>query len=165
MTKTIRGAKKWRLVEVNLKDTFSWVHEIPGRLNKRCVYYAIKCVHTYLTLAGDFHFLWECLRVIFAIFWGTPGHPGSLCSIREYINWKQVNRSATVFSVSDEFIMHAFKGHLVVSICTQLKIASPKNAIQHEPGLEWLKNTAESIVKSTLLPRDSEDSVLNLSST
>ena len=75
--------------------------------------------------------------MIFGIFWGTPSQPGSLCNIREYINRKQVNKTATVFSVSDEFIMHAFKGHLIASICTQLKISSPNEAIEHDASFQW----------------------------
>jgi len=68
---------------------------------------------------------------LFTIFWGTPSQPGSLCNIREYINWKQVNKSASVSSVEDEFVIHAFKAHVLASICTYLKIGSPEDDIEH----------------------------------
>lgn len=115
--------------------------------------------HAYLNNIGDFHFVWECLRVLFVTFWGTPSQPGSLYNIREYINRKQVTKNASVFNVADEFIMHVFKGHLIANICTQLKIASPQDDIDQQADFQWLKQTAESIASATLFPTQSNDAV------
>ena len=65
------------------------------------------CLHYQYT--GDFHFLWECLRVVYTIFWGSPAQPGSLCHLREQVNRKQVDKAVKVFNVGDEFLLHCFK--------------------------------------------------------
>ena len=79
-------------------------------------------VHVLLN-AGDFHFLWECLRVLYMILWGTPAQPGSLCNLRELLNRKQVDKAVKVFSTGDEFLLHCFKAHLKARICTFFKLA------------------------------------------
>ena len=109
--------------------------------------------------AGDFHFLWECLRVVFLAFWGTPSLPGSLCNLREYLNRKQVNKSVTVFNVGDEFLQHVFRAHMVANICSYLKVKSTDDSIDHEHNMQWLKQTAEAVVAQTLCPASSDDSV------
>ena len=114
-------------------------------------------LHTFLT--GDFHFLWECLRALFLIFWGTPSQPGSLYNIREYINRKQVNKSVSTFNVADEFVLHAFKAHLLANICKHFHISSPQDNIEHQANLQWLQRTAEAIVAETLYPTPSDDPV------
>lgn len=68
---------------------------------------------------GDFHFLWECLKVIFAIFWGTPSEVGSLCNMREFIGCKNVDKNVKVFNVGDELLLHA---HLQARICSIFNI-------------------------------------------
>ena len=118
-----------------------------------------KKTHFIFFLAGDFHFLWECLRAIFCIFWGSPSQVGSLCNIREFINRKQVNKSVPVFSIGDEFAMHAFKAHLMADICKHLEIGSPQDNIDHQVTFEWLKKTSEAIVSETLFPKESDDPV------
>lgn len=106
---------------------------------------------------GDFHFLWECLRVIFFTFWGSPSHIGSLCNIRELINRKQVNKSVSVFSVGDEFVTHAFKAHLTAGICKYFDIRSPQDHIDHEVTFQWLQTTSEAIASATLFPVEKSD--------
>ncbi len=55
-------------------------------------------------------------------FWGTPAQSGSLCNLREVIRRRSVDKGVKVFNVGDEFLMHAFKNHLISSIMTNLKI-------------------------------------------
>ena len=97
--------------------------------------------------------------MIFVIFWGDPSLPGSLCNIREYINRKQVDKGVKVFNVGDEFITHAFRAHLIASICCHLKLKSPDDEINHEITQQWLENTAEAIVAKALYSEPSKDPV------
>ena len=113
----------------------------------------------YLHFIGDFHFLWECLKVLLQMFWGSPSHVGSLCNLREIIRRVQVDKTAKVFSVCDEFLLHAYRSHLIAAICTQLNVETPDAVLQHEPTLQWLKRTAELIVTNTLYPKHFEDTV------
>lgn len=71
-------------------------------------------------ISEDFHFLWEHLKVIFMIFWEKPAQVGSLCNLREVIRQVQVDKAAKVFNVGDEFLMHAFKAHLMAGILRKL---------------------------------------------
>lgn len=98
-----------------------------------------------LHVVGDFHFLWECLKVVMETFWGKPSQPGSLCNLKEIINRKQVEKTAKNFSIADEFIIHAFKSHLVASICNILKIENASCIIPHQLSLCWLKDTYSSV--------------------
>ena len=109
--------------------------------------------------AGDFHFLWECLKVLFLMYWEPHGNHGSLSSMRDIINRKQVDRGVKVFSVGDEFLMHTFKAHLAARICTHLNINSTSDDIPHEKSLQWLCTTAESLLPRTLMPAGSIDPV------
>ena len=78
----------------------------------------------------DFHFLCECLKVIFEIFWGSPSQQGSLQFER---NRNHVDKAAKVFSVADEFLVHVFKAYLSVSVCTaKTTLQSTSDAISHE---------------------------------
>ena len=113
-------------------------------------------------VAGDFHFLWECLRVIFMMFWGKPAQPGSLCNLQEVVRRVQVDKAVKVFNVGDEFIMHAFRAHLTAGI---LNLTSTSDHLEHSETCEWLHHTAEKLVSSLLMPRKSEDSVYHLHST
>lgn len=103
-------------------------------------------------IPGDFHFLWECLRVIFLTFWGTPAEHGSLCNVREQIRRNQVDKDVKVFSVGDEFVIHSFKAHLTARVCTTLGLHSTSDTIPHEKSLAWLQSTAEKLVTETLMP-------------
>ena len=69
--------------------------------------------HMCIPYSGDFHFLWECLRSVFIMFWGSPAHIGSLCNLREYIQRTGVDKAVKVFNRGDEFLVHAFKSHLL----------------------------------------------------
>ena len=130
---------------------------------------------------GDFHFLWECLKVIYMIYWGNPSQPGSLCNLREQINRKQVDKSAKVFNVGDEFLLHCFKvgsksttmcfilgpgifyryvkAHLTARICTLLKINNAAESIPHESSQVWLRDTALQLWSDTLAPTATDDPV------
>lgn len=112
-----------------------------------------------LFTTGDFHFLWECLRVILKIFWGKPAQPGSLCNLREVIRRVQVDKTVKVFNAGDEFLMHAFRAHLRASILTELKLDSISDDIQHAKSKEWLQHTAERLVTTLLMPKTSDDPV------
>ena len=111
------------------------------------------------TCTGDFHFLWECLRVIFAIFWGSPSLPGSLCNLREVIRRSQVDKSVKVFNVGDEFLVHAFRSHLMTGVIHQLHIHTSTDEIPHEKSSRWLTDTAETLVSSLLMPTSTTDQI------
>ena len=107
-------------------------------------------------LIGDFHFLWECLRVVYFIFWGTPSLIGSLCNLREIVRQVQVDKGVKVFNIGDEFLVHAFKSHLTAGIMTQLNIQTTADDIEHAKSAEWLKKTAETLV---LMPTTARDQI------
>ena len=111
-----------------------------------------KIINSTQYLPGDFHFLWECLKVIFLIFWGSPAEQGSLCSMREQIRRNQVDKNVKVFSTGDEFVMHMFKAHLAARVCTKLALKSTSDNVEHEKCLTWLQSTAEDLVSHTLMP-------------
>lgn len=121
--------------------------------------YILQHKHTFLKTTGDFHFLWECLRVIFTIFWGTPSDIGSMCNIREFISRKLVTKNVKVFNIGDEFLIHAFKAHFMARICSILHINSPEATILHPVSLDWLEEKAKKIVKETIHPVTSSDPV------
>ena len=101
------------------------------------------------TCSGDFHFLWECQKVLLMTYWGSRR---SLCNIRELIRRVQVDKGGKVFNVCDEFLLHTYKGHLIAAICTELHIDTPETPIEHESTLQWLEATANSIVAHTPCP-------------
>lgn len=108
---------------------------------------------------GDFHFLWECLRVIFLTFWGTPSQLGSLSNMREYIRRLQVDKQVKIFSVGDEFLIHVFKAHLLAAIFSSLKISSISDSIPHDNSFTWLNSTAKSILDETIIPTTGESTM------
>ena len=145
--------KLWTLTEVEPKQRLQWAHEVPGEMD-------IPNFNVVLTYTlGDFHFLWECLKVVYSIFWGNPSEFGSLCNMREYVNRKQVDKNVKVFNVGDEFLMNVFNAHLQARICSILKIGSPTDNIQHLVSADWLKTTAETIVEQSINPITSSDPV------
>ncbi len=116
-------------------------------------------VQLFLTI-GDFHFLWECLKVIFQVYWGKPSELGTLSNLREIVDRKQVDKKAKVFSTCDEFLLHAFKSHMVAAICQILCVDNPNANIPHTSSYQWLEETARSIVQATInVPEASKDSV------
>ena len=68
----------------------------------------------------------------------------------------QVSKTAKVFNIADEFLVHVFKAHLIASICTELKLESKSSPIQHDVTLQWLEHTAESLLPNTLMPATSK---------
>ena len=123
-----------------------------------CTYYCV----TQCTLTGDFHFLWECLKVLFLMFWEPHGNAGSLSSLRDTINRKQVDKPVKIFNTGDEFLLHTFKAHLAARICTHLNLTSTSDDIPHETSLDWLQTTAETLVKVSLMPATSDDPVYSM---
>ena len=76
-----------------------------------------------------------------SIFWGNPLLQGSLCNMRELINWKQADKKVKVFSVGDEFLLHAFMAHLTARVCTLFNINSRADNTQHPcTTAQWLMN-------------------------
>ena len=110
-----------------------------------------------MCILGDFHFLWECLKVIMEIYWGKASQHGSLCNLKEVINQKQVEKKAKNFCTCDEFILHVFKCHMIAAICDIMKLEGPNSNIPHQPTLQWLEDTAKFIVQSTIMPKSSQD--------
>ena len=112
-----------------------------------------------MPIIGDFHFLWECLRVLFVMFWGTPAQPGSLCNLREIIHRTQVDKSAKVFNTADELLMHTFRAHLLTSVTFLLHRDDESDTIIHESTGEWLRHQAEILVDQILFPKTIQDPV------
>jgi hypothetical protein len=108
---------------------------------------------TLIGITGDFHYLWQCSKVIFL---GTPAQHGSLSNMREQVIHHQVDK--TVY-VGD--LVHAFRAHFLASICCILNLQSTSD-IQHENSLHWLRSTAEDLVMQTLMPTSSEDPVFRM---
>ena len=96
------------------------------------------------------------------MYWGSPSHIGSLCNMREFVRRVQVGKEGKVFNVCDEFILHAYKSHLLAAICTHLHIDSPDSSITHESTLQWLEATAQSIVAQILYPSTCSDTIFGL---
>ena len=74
----------------------------------------------------------------------------------------QVSKTAKVFNIADEFLVHVFKAHLIASICTELKLERKNSPIQHDVTLQWLEYTAESLLPNTLMPATSKDHIYHL---
>lgn len=108
---------------------------------------------------GDFHFLWECLKVIIEHYWGKPAHHGSLCNLKEVISRKQVDKKAKNFSVADEFVLHAFKSHMIAAICNILNVKDTSCNISHQETAQWLDEVATRIVRATIATQPSKDIV------
>ena len=67
-----------------------------------------------------------------------------------------------IFNRGDEFLIHAFKSHLIAAICKQLSIQSPDDQIPHESSLLWLESKAEEITSKALYPTSTSDPTHNL---
>ena len=106
-------------------------------------------------MLGDFHFIWECLKIILSHYWGNVSTPGSLYHLREVVRRHQVDKKGKVFSISDEFIQNCFHAHLLANICHQFKISCPADPIPHESTREWLSSTAKSILQRNIMPVES----------
>lgn len=146
--KNVRGCKLWRASETQAKNRLTWAHETPGMGHH---YIITSMLYVYLT-TGDFHFLWECLKVIFLTFWGSPAQPGCLSNMKEIVMRQQVDKAVKVFNVGDEFLVHCFKAQLAAKICSLLNLKSVTDAIEHQNSLEWLRSTATKLVVDTLMP-------------
>ena len=91
-----------------------------------------------------------------------------LCNMREQINRKLVDKKVKVFSIGDEFLLHAFKAHLTARVCTLfkinslLKINSPADNIQHPCSTQWLRTTAQWLVNESPKPIKCDDPVYTL---
>lgn len=79
--------------------------------------------------------------------------------MREFISRKQVSKAVKVFNVGDEFLVHSFVAHFMARICTILGIGAPADNIAHTNSMEWLKDTAQAIVRETIHPMKSHDQV------
>lgn len=115
------------------------------------------------TTSGDFHFLWECLKLILEAYWGSATTPGSICNLREQIHRHKLDKHGTKFSVADEFVLHAFEAHLMAHILTFFEISSPAAPIPHECSLQWLQEKGQAIVDSILVLKETSDKVLQFS--
>ena len=96
------------------------------------------------------------------IFWGSPERPGSLSNMKEQISRDQVDEDVYMFSDCDQFLVHAFKAHLLARIFTILKLNATTDDIEHEVSLEWLRSMAEHLVAETIMPTSSDDPVYAL---
>lgn len=137
---TIRGARRRRVAEPELTEKLQWARENPG----------------------DFHFMWECLKVIFLLFWGSPKDEGSLSHFKAALGRESVNQSAKKFQQCDEFLHHVMEGYVTASLLGHLGIASCDVSIPGaaggQPTMYDLQQLSQSFVKEIVdIPRD-EDS-------
>ena len=106
--------------------------------------------------------MWECLRVVFKIFWGNPGQHGSLCNLREIFHRNRVTKDVKVFNIGDEFLLHVFKAHLTAAIMEELKMEANTTTIDHPQSRQWLEHKAQLIVSNVLMPSTSIDPVYRM---
>ena len=69
----------------------------------------------------------------------------------------QVGKAVKVFNVGNKFLVHAFRAHLMAAILAELNITSASDEIEHTTSKEWLEKTAEQLVDSLLMPKNSDD--------
>lgn len=121
---TIRGARRRRVAEFNQVDRLSWAKESPG----------------------DFHFLWECLKVIFLLFWDTPDNPSSLSHLHSIVNRSSVTPDAKRFQQADEFLEHALQAHLsaaALDFFNVSDVSSPLLSTHQDISTDWLDRAIE----------------------
>ena len=101
------------------------------------------------------------MGVLESYFSGLLGETtGTLSNFREILDRKQVDKKVKVFSTCDEFLLHAFKSHMIAAICQVLGVDNPNADIPHTPSYQWLEETAKSIVQATInVPEPSKDTV------
>lgn len=86
-----------------------------------------------------------------------------MCNLREQVHRVQLDKQAKSFSVADEFVLHAFKAHLLSHLLTYFGITAVDDTIQHESSLQWLQENANKIVDKTLVLIETTDKVLEFS--
>ena len=96
------------------------------------------------------------------MFWGTPAQAGSLSNLREVIQRTRADKSVKVFNIADEFLIHAFKSHLLLSIMSKLNVEKASDPVDHPTSISWLKTTAEELVAELLMPKPCDDPVHHL---
>ena len=136
---TIRGAKRRRIDDCNCLQRLEWVNESPG----------------------DFHFLWECLRVIFLSHWGSVDDKGSLCQMKHLLNRSQVDKDAKRFQQCDEFLQDVLDATLVCALTRFMGLSSPIDEIEVTEGmhLAFMEDVAQRFVSSFVaVPRNVDDS-------
>ena len=74
-----------------------------------------------------------------------PSQPGSLSNLRGVVQQTRVDKAVKIFNIGDEFLIHAFKSHLL-SILTHLKIDDASDPLDHLTSLAWLKSTATGLM-------------------
>ena len=75
----------------------------------------------------------------------------------------QLDKQAKSFSVADEFVLHAFKAHLLAHILTYFGITTTNVIIPHDCSMQWLQQTAINPVDKTVVLTESTDKVLQFS--
>ena len=136
--RTIRGARRRRVADVP-NARLLWAKENPG----------------------DFHFTWECVKVIFLTFWKSADHPGSLAHLATVVNRTGVTIAAKKFQQADEFLMHALEAHLTASLVSFLNIEGTRDTLIHDPVTitqSWLEETAERFTNQVVAVPTDEDS-------
>ena len=106
--------------------------------------------------------MWECVRIVLSCYWGNASTPGSLYNLREIVRRHRVDQKGKVFSIADEFVKHCFHAHLLANICSQLKITSPSDPINHENSEVWLHSTAERVLEGSIMPAESTDPLYSM---
>ena len=74
------------------------------------------------------------------------------------------DKAGKTFSVADEFVIHAFKAHLIAAACAHFNVKSPSETIPHDQTQEWLISTAKCIVETSVLPKPHKDQLHDLHS-
>ena len=93
------------------------------------------------------------------MFWGVPSQDGSLSNLRTVIQRLNVDEKVKVFSVGDEFLIHAFQAHLTTAIMEHFKLGDPSGHCDHPCSSEWLQGEAEKLVNELLAPKESNDPI------
>ena len=175
--KNIRSARALTQPEINPLKQLKWAREVPGMqstcseifLNQLALTHPTiiqtelamhnMCAHL---LSGDFHLMWECLRIVLSCYWGNASTPGSLYNLREIVCRHRVDQKGKVFSIADEFVHHCFHAHLLANICSQLQITSPSDPIPHTNTSDWLLSTAERLLQGSIMPMESTDPLYSM---
>ena len=111
----------------------------------------------------NYHFLWECLKTVIETFWESVTTSGSIYNLRERVNRTQLDKNAKVFSVADEFVIHALKAHLLAAVYSMFGISGGHETVEHKLSAEWLQSAVSKAVDHTVILREKMDDVHSFS--
>ena len=88
--------------------------------------------------------------------WSSERDKGSLSHSKDIGNRRHADTGVKTFNVCDELLRHAFQAHLLAAVTSHLNVATPSKPIacHHELTNSWLRDVAERIATSTVLPKE-----------